>query len=622
MVRAAFLLAGLALAAVFSAGAAAVGTATVRWIAPGRRFSVPVRLALGLVVYALVGCLLGLVGLLRVPVVATLALLPGAVAASRCFRSGRGTLEPVRALVASLGSEAWLALPTVPIAAAYLAAWTLPTFHHDVVSNYVGVPAAYLVRGGAWPLEWNVFSAASFLLHGLVVFPLSLDAVLPEGELLFGWGSVWGGFHLLAVLGCAWAGADLVGRLTADRVAGRRAGWLGVLLWLVIPQTLLLAGLELVEFVTTFVALALARLVADEGGRRGAAAGLVAGLLAGFLVAAKPQLGAFSAVALALLLAGERSRRTLSGAAAGCTLALLPQVVRNWIAYGAPLFPWLGGSGSARAAADDWLSINAVGLPSGPFELGERVVRTLTVHPEAGFAAAVTVAVLAARPVRRWPWALAVVPLVATAAASDAAYHVLRWSQASLVLLMGLAGMGLVGLLGHRRWGRAAITVALLAGLVPAVRFVCATIGGCSQLGWAPSAAVASHIPSLAARAALAALPERVLYLGELDGFYGVENGILPSPHDGRAVLARYAAREPETIRRRLADDGIGILAVDRAFDGILGPRAPWAELGPSERAALGRLLATLEPVAVPAPVHAYRLGPAQTRPSPGTLRH
>jgi len=568
--------------------------------------------------YALTGTMLGLVGALRWPLVAALALVPALVTAPRWARPGHlgGALAP---WLAAIRAEPVAAAGLAALTAGYTALATLPVFHHDMVVNYLAVPKAYLLAGNAAPLPWNVFSSTSFALHGLLAFPVALNAVLPDGPFAFGWGTVYGAFHLIVTVASVWVLGEILSRARPRPAALAVPGAaLGAILWLMMPQTALLGALKLVEMVTTFVALALVVEVVDLD-RSTVQAGTAAGLLAGLLVAAKAQLGAFAALAAIVLVLRRRSLRPVVGFGLAALVVLLPQLGRNGIAYGAPLFPYLGGGGEPLQAAHDWMAINAVALPTGAAELGRRLAELVTLQPETGISVALLLlAVLA--PVRAtWLVAFGVVPVITLTVASGATYHVLRWGQASLVLLFGVAGMGLAALLARHRWLRFPAALILAVGALLATRFTCGTIGGCSQLLLPPEEVVARHIPSLPARQRLIELPEaRVLYLGELDGCYGLENGILPSPHDGGPLLASLVAPDPDTTLRRLADAGIDVVTVDRAFDQILGPRAPWHALDAEQRRSFALMLSGLEPIPVPAPVRAFRITVREPRPADG----
>ncbi len=582
-----------------------------------RGLSGPGAAALGLAAYAVVGTFIGLVGAFYWPLLATLALLPSVVSAPRWVRPTR-----IRTALApwlnAVRPEPVAVATFAVVAAGYAVLATLPLFHHDMVVNYLAVPKAYLLAGNATPLPSNVFSSTSIALHALFAFPLALNALLPDGPFTFGWGTVYGAFHLIAILASVWALGAVLARALPVSAEAKRGAVLGAVLWLTMPQTTLLGALKLVEMVTTFVALALVVEVAErkEGSCLGGAA---PGLIAGLLVAAKAQLGAFAAVAGVILLVRRRSLRPVLGFVAGALLMLVPQLVRNGIAYGAPLFPYVGGTGEPLAAARDWMSINAVALPGGPVELVHRIGSLLTLQPETGISIALLLLAILGRVRSPWLYALVLLPLVALSAASGAAYHVLRWGQSSLVLLFGAAGAGLAALLARRPLLRLPAAAMVAAAMLLAGRFTCDTIGGCSQLLLAPEKVVASHIPSLPARELLIRdRNARVLYLGELDGYYGLENGVLPSPHDAGPLFASLVAPDPDTTLRRFAAAGIDVLAVDRAFDDILGPRAPWAALTADQRAVLGRLLRALEPIDVPPPVRAFRVGAPDTTADPG----
>ncbi len=609
IVRIATLVAAALLAAAFWASARVLGGRLAGLL---RQEGLPASTttALGLAAFALAGVALGAFGLLWWPVVAVLALLPAATALPKACRRARGSLAEAHPEARDV---AQIVATAAPVALACVALATLPVFHYDLLTNYLGVAKQYLLAHRIAPLPWNIFSSASLPLHALLTYPLALNALLGEGPFAFGWGSVFGFFHLLCLVGAAQAMWDVARRLV-PRAAGYAAA-LGTALWLTMPQSLLLDALRNVEFVTTFFALAIvAGVVAAPA--PGAAA---IGALCGFLVAAKAQHGAWALVAAVVLVWRARSWRPLPAFAAGGAVLLAPQLIRNWAAFGSPLFPYAGGAEPWRTVADHWLATNAVALPHSAAELGRRLVRLATLQPESGFTLVLLLLALIRRVRVGVLWLFVLAPVLALTLTSAATYHVLRWIQPALALALLVAAANAAALTIRRPTTRWALAALPLASLVLALQFTGGLLGRPDQLLLAPDEIVAHRLPSLASRADLVGLaPDRVLYLGEINGYYGAENGVLPAPPNV-AMLNRYlAGTTASEVGQRLAAAGFRLLAVNPTPPASLAHSAPGMWADDRQRRALADFLARAPEVAVRGPLRVVRvLSAPASRPSP-----
>jgi hypothetical protein len=476
------------------------------------------------------------------------------------------------------------------LALVYVAAATLPSFHYDLLVNYIGVPKDYLIQGHLGGLDHNVHSAFSMPFHAFIAFALALGEPLTRSPFLFGWAPVWGAMHLVVTVLIG----DVIRRIaiavTADSSQATMATAAGLILWLAMPQTLLLASLENAEFLTTYLGLLIV-LVALTGTRRDDI--LVIGLLSGLLIAAKPQLVFFAAVAL--VVAPRIGTWTRSGLALAVAAALpTASQVRNAFIFGGLLFPYAGGTGQVADAARALLAENAATLPRSISDLVHRCWRLIILQPETGFSFAALPAVLAAR-IANWRfWVLTVVAFLVPVILSANTTNTLRWSQLGIVLLMLACGIGLARISAERmilRWG---IPVMAGVGLWLAIRFTISTLGPVGFLMSGPDAVLDVMIPDHGVRTELVRRPDRVLWLGQLYGFYGASKGPIAAPQNGYVHHRLLGTGTADEIRRRLADEGIGRIVFNRRHHAT-GPGSDhWAWLESDQRQVVVDLLNTL----------------------------
>jgi len=134
--------------------------------------------------------------------------------------------------------------------------------------------------------------------------------------------------------------------------AGRTAAWGSVLLWLLSPLGMHLAGMAYVDHATAWLtALSVAFVL-----RTGRVDALAAGLFAGFAFLTK-YTGGFAVIGvLACLLARPRRAGSLLLATAGIAAAALPWLARNYLCFGNPVYPFLNRmlGGMPSATVEYW----------------------------------------------------------------------------------------------------------------------------------------------------------------------------------------------------------------------------------------------------------------------------
>jgi hypothetical protein len=578
----------LVLAAGFAAGIHLVGA----WIVSRLRLEVSDRqaahLAFGLTAYGLIGLALGAAGWLRWPLLAVLALLPALLAIRRLPAAISSIADTARSSI-SEGEPGPLTLCLLATGLVYLLAAAVPSFHYDVLVNYIGVPKDYLIQGHTGSLPHNIHSSVSFFLHIAACFLLALGEPIRTGPFLFGAAPVWGAFHLIVIAATVHRGWIVVEALGADSRTARHAVTLAALAWLIMPQTLLLALFESAEFLVTYLVVTLTGVLLRQSRRHDI---LVVALLGGLLVACKPQTALLALAAIGWASVGSRVSRV---AVALLSAGVLPAAaqLRNLVEFGGPLFPYVGGDGPAAAAARALLAENSVTLPHSPTELGTRLWDVLTLQGETGISLVLLVALAAGKVRRLRFWVIAALAFGVPIVLSSNAHNVLRWSQPGLVLLLIGAGVNLAALIAGRRamiWAAAAFCA---AGLVMAIRFTTAVVGPTSPPADA-RAFLARMIPTLETRAELMERPGRVLWMGELYGCYGASKGPIPAPQNGAAIGELIGSRDPDEIRQRLADRGFRWISLCTLHDAT-GPGSDyWSWLEPDQRRALGELLASL----------------------------
>jgi hypothetical protein len=584
-----------------------------RWLVRGLGLRVVDRqaahLAAGLICYSIAGLSLGACGWCRWPVLAALAVLPGLVAIGTGIRRLR---ESLAGLWAEQRPDGAATLALLAIALVYLATAAVPSFHYDLLVNYLGVPKDYLIQGHLDGLDHNIHSSLSLVLHVLIGFVLALSEPLNRTEFLFGTASVWGALHLIVIAATAHRLQVLATVLTRDAGRARRAGVIAMMLWLSMPQTLLLALFENAEFLTTYLALCIAGVALRGEGRDEA---LTVGALCGVMVAAKPQLAVFGACAVVIAMLRSSAVRASLAAA---TAALLPalSMLRNWIVFGGPLFPYVGKTADHADAARALLSENAIALPDTPAASADRVWGLLTLQPETGITLLALVLVFLARVRSLRFWLLASVALLVPLLASSQLHNVLRWAQPGLVLLLLAAAVNLVDRVSWTRAVRWAVTGFLLTSLWLALGFLSSTIGSLPHVAQARDHFITQQIPDYAVRQDLMARPGGVLWLGQLYGYYGAAKGPIPAPQNGASIGRILGTGTAESIRQRLLARGVRWICLCQLHHATAPGSAYWSWLDDGRRQILGELLASL-PVEHPRNgITIYDLGDERLQPA------
>jgi hypothetical protein len=363
-----------------------------------------------------------------------------------------------------------------------------------------------------------------------------------------------------------------------------------LVLWLAMPQTLLLGVLENAEFLTTYLGLNIALLTLTATRRDDV---LIIGALSGLMIAAKPQLALFALTALVLVpTTGSRWRR----AAAIALAAALPMTsqFRNLIVFGGFLFPYVGGSGAAAQAAQALLAENAAALPGSLSDMAKRCWRLVTLQPETGISLLALPAILLG-PVRRFRfWILTVVATLVPLVLSANTPNTLRWSQLGLVLLFLSAGLGLARVASKTRTVRWAAAAFGLAALWLAVSFTMATLGPIGFLTSGPEPVLEVMIPDYVVRRDLVQRPGRVLWMGELYGYYGARKGPIAAPQNGFAHAPLLGSGTPRELQDRLTAEGYRWICFNRRHRATGPESAHWEWLGPAQRQSIADLLSTL----------------------------
>jgi hypothetical protein len=584
-------LAAAALALLFWLSVRSVGAALIRgWRGLEERWAA--EAAVGLTTYVLLGLVLGAAHAFRWPVLAAAAVLPGLgrlVVAVLAVATGRG---PWATAVGSRAAGTLLTVSLGIVLTLHAIAATGPPVTYDLLVNYLAVPTEYLLQGHLGALDHNVFSSLSLPLHILVAYTLALGEPIRTTPFAFGFAPVFGMLLLGSVLGACWCAARLASRLLPRSDEGPDAARLAALLWLTMPQTLLIMAMGFPDLLLTGIAMILAVVVVvSPRDDRGMA--IAGGLLAGLLVASKAQMAPYAGMAVLILLARSRPAtwpRVLVSA------GLLPTVtmVRNALAFGSPLFPHLPGGGPAAAAARRLAAENVLDLTPSPVDAAHHLWRFLTLQPETGITFLALLALLPGRIRDPRIWGLAIIPVVALNAVSGSTYNVLRWTQPAIVLLLLLASANLARLVSGSRITALAVIAALACSAVLAVGFTDRLVGFTDRLTSPAMVRASRQVPDIELRARLVQLEGRVLYVGVLHGTYGAANGLIATILDGR-VLARWlGADSADEMMARLRADGFRWLAVSRAFDGKMRAAGYWDWQTPEQARQLHYLLTTL----------------------------
>ncbi len=600
------LLPASALAFVFVVSLLTVG----RWIVVRLRLETSdtsaAHLAAGVTAYTAMGVLLGATESFRWPLLAGLAVAPAFAAAPRLIRSATQkwptlrnrrpttlTIEPLEAVLGLL-------------AVIYVVAAAVPTFHYDLLVNYLGVPKDYLIQGNLGALAHNVHSSLSMPLHAFIAFELSLGELLSGSPFLFGWAPVWGALHLIVIA----AIGDLIRRmavaLAPDAQQAAFATPAALVLWLAMPQTLLLAVLENAEFLTTYLGLNIAFLTLTATRRDDV---VVVGALSGLMIAAKPQLALFALTALVLVPTNGSWRRKAAGIILAAALPMTTQI-RNLMVFGSFLYPYAGGTGAAAQAAQALLLENAAALPGSLTDMTRRCWRLVTLQPETGISLLALSAIFLAPVQRLRFWILTAVATLVPLALSANTPNTLRWSQLGLVLLFLAAGLGLARVASKIRTTRWVAAALGLTAIWFAVSFTVATLGPIGFLTSGPEPVLKVMIPDYGVRRDLVQRPGRVLWMGELYGFYGARKGPIAAPQNGFSHGRLLGSGTPSELKDRLTAEGYGWICFNRRHRATGPESAHWEWLGTAQRESIAELLNSLPAIQPVDGVTVYDLEP------------
>jgi len=584
-------LAAAALALLFWFSVRSVGATLIRsWRRIEERWAAEV--ALGLTAYVVLGLVLGAVSAFHWQVLAVAAVLPGVgrlVVAVLGLATGRG---PWGETTASRGAGLLLTVALGAALALHAVAATGPPVTYDLLVNYLAVPTEYLIQGNLGALDHNVFSGLSLPLHVLIAYTLALGEPIRTTPFVFGFAPVYGMVLLGCVVGIFWCVFRLASQLLPRSDEAPDTARIAVLLWLTMPQTLLITAMGFPDLLLTAIAMVLAVVVVSSP-RDDQRLGVVGGLLAGLLVASKAQMAAFAGIAVLMLLARSRPA-TWPRVVVSSMLLPLVGMVRNTLAFGNPLFPHLAGDGPAADAARRLAAENVLDLTPSPVDVFAHLWRFLTLQPETGITFVALLAIFPSRARDPRFWGLAVVPVLALNAVSGSTYNVLRWTQPAIVLLLVLAATNLVRSVSRSRVIAMALVAVLVFSAVLAVTFTGRLVGFGDRLTTPPMVRARRQVPDIELRARLVQMEGRVLYVGVLHGTYGTGNGLIPTILDGR-VLARWLATDdPDEMVTRLQSDGYRWLAVSQAFDSKLRAAGYWDWQTHEQAAAFGRLLSSV----------------------------
>ncbi len=301
----------------------------------------------------------GSAGALASPVGAWIVLLPGLALAGWELRSVRGwparpswiwltLLPPVAVLlIASVSTPGWL--------------WATEFKGYDALSYHLQAPREWLDLGRITPLTHNVYAAFPNHVEGstlhLMALTGDLDIAARAAQLLQA---------TMTVLAAIVVGhAATVASIQRGGGAVRQtfSGVLGAAIMLVTPWAVVVGSLAYVEAtVNLMLASGLALVLMTPRDQRLGRGAAVLGLLIGAACGAK--LTAVGMVLLPLVIAlavriGVRGALAVAPLAAGTTLLVLsPWLIRNGLALGNPVFPFLTGIFGAgewsATQVDDW----------------------------------------------------------------------------------------------------------------------------------------------------------------------------------------------------------------------------------------------------------------------------
>ncbi len=471
-------------------------------------------------------------------------------------------------------------LVAVPWVVALVIAATVTTFY-DQWHQHLGFPWLWLREGHHYVIPRNPYTYMP--VNSSFLYAFGLGSLGPWSAQAIHW---WCG--VLAVLCCAALGR----RATSDG-----GGWWAAVLMATTPNALHLAAAGGSDLVVTMYAAGawLALLATRDDAPQPARRWLLAGALAG--LAAGTKYTALATVAVPLAAAGIVLHRPwqrgafrpfavgVLAAAGGAAATFGPWVARNWLATGAPLYPFLTGPFRSSIPAglgplDEFAQIMS-GFDFGWSHIAGGLGLGSLASPIGGFAPAGVLWLPAAAA------ALITLPRmkrrVAAALTTGAVVGVLLWIVGlqvvryllpALVPMAAIVGGGIAMALGAAtRPIRRAVVALVIAGMVWNLTTLIRPVGfqrlGCS-LGVTPvEPLLARWVSSSLAFDAVRSLPEdaRLLLVAEsralgFDRAVDLEN---PYPYgDTRLEALARAHDTPEAMAAELAGDGITHVLTNR----------------------------------------------------------
>ncbi len=319
--------------------AAAWWLAAVGYGAWVRHPSLAVRIGVGASVLLVIDMAAGSLGLFGLGHITAVGItLVGALFSWLTFRSNRSD---------SADSSLWILLGAPAIGCAVVAASSAPQWlwatefgGYDALSYHLELPREWLALGGIQPLDHCVYSFFPGAMESAFLHLMTLSADAHQAAIPCQW------LHLGMLILASAACAESV-RITAGRFAGAIAAvfLLGVP-WAVVTGTLAYNDMAVVALLGCACVLAMK----DPEKPLNWTDHIGFGLLVGVGCAAKLTAAGMSAAPIMALIAVVRPPRQwltiLLSMLGGIALALAPMAVRNAIACGNPVFPflhhWLG----------------------------------------------------------------------------------------------------------------------------------------------------------------------------------------------------------------------------------------------------------------------------------------
>lgn len=530
------------------------------------------RLAVGVALMLIVSQVMGMAGLLRTGMVGAVIawMVVGAGMGAGIVRGGR------RAFACAKGSLPIAGAPVVGVLA--LAAcwppgtlWVSEARGFDVLSYHLQLPREWLAGGRLEPLEHNVYSFLPSFMEGAFLHLGAMGSFLARDPFIDGEGMATfaaGLLHAGMALAAAWGVGTLTSivlrvRVGVDEARGRVAGGIAGVIFLSTPWVVATGSLAYNEMAVCLL-MAGAMIACETGSLKGARRGAVVGLLVGAACGAKPTALFMVGVPVGVLLLwrtprGEWPRVVAAGAAAGIA-ALAPYLIRNALACGNPVFPYLTSIfGEAHWSA----------LEVGRWRLGH--------HESAGIVERLG-HLVGRRGLGHAQWQPGATAMILSLVGGAMA----RRSRGAALMLLSIAAgqMGLWLFIGHVQSrflvpalvpmaAGAGVVIGLLAGARPMAARVVATLtiaGNALALGWigyretggSPGLFAALDMKALTCEAESVAVPEVVRSAMKAAGAPGARLYLLgdSTPFYYRAPVLWHTTWDPSPLGVLLRETG------------------------------------------------------------------